>query len=145
MVKNPPEGMPRITPRLVYDEAQAAIDFLGRAFGFRVRERLDMKDGRVGHAELELEGGIISLSSVWPEMGLASPRDLAGVHTQVHCFVDDVDAHHARARAAGATIVSEPAEEFHGARLYRAIDLEGHRWIFATQVKDVAREDWPVM
>ncbi len=145
MTRNPPEGMQRITPTLCYADAPAAIDFLQRAFGFHTRERLDMEDGRVGHAELGLEGGVIMLASLWPEMGFASPRDLTGVHGQTYCFVDDVDAHHARARAAGATIVAEPADQFYGARMYRAVDPEGHRWIFATQVRDVAREDWPKM
>ena len=130
---------------LAYADAPAAIEFLRDAFGFEARERFDMEDGRVGHAELVLEGGVIRLASLWPEMGFASPRDLTGVHGQTHCFVDDVDAHYARARAAGATIVTEPADEFYGARMYRAIDPEGHRWTFATQVRDVPREEWPKM
>ena len=49
------------------------------------------------------------------------------------CWIDDVDAHHARARAAGAIITVPPTDQDHGARVYRAIDPEGHRWIFATQ------------
>ncbi|HEY0136477.1 MAG TPA: VOC family protein [Nannocystis sp.] len=145
MTKNPPEGMQRITPGLVYTDAPAAIEFLRDAFGFEVRERLDMSDGRVGHAQLELEGGVVTLSSVWPELGLASPRDLTAVHGQTRCFVDDVDAHHARARAAGATIVAGLSDEFYGDRIYRAVDPEGHRWIFATHVRDVPPEEWPAM
>ena len=145
MTTNPPAGAPRITPMLAYADAPAAIEFLQRAFGFHTRERLDMKDGRVGHAELELEGGVVRLASLWPEMGFASPRDLAGVHGQTHCFVDDVDAHHARARAAGATIVAAPADQFYGARVYRSVDPEGHRWVFATHVRDVPRDQWPEM
>ena len=111
MTKNPPEGTPRITPMLAYADAPAAIEFLRDAFGFALRERYDMEDGRVGHAELVLEGGVVRLASLWPEMGFASPRELAGVHGQTHCFVDDVDAHYARARAAGATIAAEPPNE----------------------------------
>lgn len=145
MTKKLPQGMQRITPALAYADAPAAIEFLRDAFGFEVRERLDMKDGRVGHAELELEGGVINVSSVWPELGLASPRDLTAVHGQTRCFVDDVDAHHAHARSAGATIVTDPEDQFYGARVYRAVDLEGHRWIFATHVRDVPREEWPAM
>lgn len=143
--KNPPEGKQRVTPLLTYAEAPAAIEFLRDAFGFCVRERLDMEDGRVGHAELELEGGVVMLASLWPDMGFASPRELPGVHGQTYCYVDDVDAHHARAKAAGATILSEPADQFYGSRIYRAVDLEGHRWVFATQVRDVPREQWPAM
>jgi len=43
--------------------------------------------------------------------------------------VDDVDAHFARAKAAGAMILSDLEEAPYG-RLYRAEDLEGHRWMF---------------
>ena len=70
-------------------------------------------------------------------MGFASPADLPAVPSQIFCYVDDVDAHHERARAAGATIAAEPKDEPHGDRMYRAVDPEGHRWMFATHVKDV--------
>ena len=65
---------------------------------------------------------------------------LPAVHSQVHCYVDDVDAHYERARAAGATIAAAPRDEDHGERSYRAVDPEGHRWIFATSVRDLDPE-----
>jgi uncharacterized glyoxalase superfamily protein PhnB len=46
--------------------------------------------------------------------------------------VDDVDAHFRRALAAGATVIDQPADQEYGERTYRATDVEGHRWIFAT-------------
>jgi uncharacterized glyoxalase superfamily protein PhnB len=49
--------------------------------------------------------------------------------------VDDVDAHHERARAAGATIAAAPADQPHGSRIYRAVDPEGHRWIFSQPIR----------
>jgi uncharacterized glyoxalase superfamily protein PhnB len=55
--------------------------------------------------------------------------------------VDDVDAHFAHAREAGATIAAEPADQFYGDRNYRAIDPEGHQWIFSTHVRDVPPEE----
>jgi uncharacterized glyoxalase superfamily protein PhnB len=57
------------------------------------------------------------------------------VHAQVYCFVDEVDVHFARAQKAGATIAAEPKNQ-HGTRFYRAIDLEGHRWIFSTPLSE---------
>ncbi|HKJ23720.1 MAG TPA: VOC family protein [Myxococcota bacterium] len=122
-------------PYLVYADAPAAIEFLGRAFGFEERSRHAMPDGRVGHAELALEGGVLMLASVWKEMGFASPQDLPGTHAQVYWVVEDVDAHFERARAGGAVIAAEPVEE-HGSRMYRALDPEGHRWLFATPIGD---------
>lgn len=122
----------QIIPYLAYADAPAAIDFLCAAFGFRETFRFPMDDGRVGHAELALGDRALYLASLWPEMGHASPRDLPGVHCQIYCVVDDVDAHHERARAAGATIATPPADTPHGDRSYRALDPEGHRWIFST-------------
>jgi uncharacterized glyoxalase superfamily protein PhnB len=60
----------------------------------------------------------------------------------VHAYVDDVDAHCARARAAGAKIEREPADQEYGDRNYGAIDPEGHRWFFAQKLRDVAPEEW---
>ncbi|MDX6519236.1 MAG: hypothetical protein QOF50_2082 [Gaiellaceae bacterium] len=60
----------------------------------------------------------------------------------VHVYVEDVDAHLAHARAAGATILSELEDQPFGDRQYRAEDLEGHRWMFATHVRDVPPQDW---
>ncbi|MCH9687078.1 MAG: VOC family protein [Deltaproteobacteria bacterium] len=129
---------------LCYQEAPAAIDFLCRAFGFEEAYRMTMDDGRVGHAELRHHDNAIMVASVWPDLGLASPQDLPAVPNQIQCFVDDVDAHYRHAREAGATIAAEPADQFYGARIYRAVDLEGHRWIFATQTRNVDLNDLEV-
>ncbi len=141
MPENPVRSPQRISPYLVYADAPAAIEFLCKAFGFEEEYRLAMDDGRIGHADLVYEGNVISLASLWPEMGFASPKDLPAVHCQLHCYVEDVDAHYAVARAAGATILAEPEEQPYGDKSYRAVDTEGHRWIFATRVRDVAPED----
>ncbi|MGH7288291.1 MAG: VOC family protein [Myxococcota bacterium] len=122
--------MQRFTPMLVYADAPAALEFLTKAFGFEVRFRMDMPDGSVGHAELGIGDEVVMLASEWPAGGVVSPLQLPAVHAQIYVRIDDVDAHHARARAEGATIAAEPADQEHGERTYRAIDPEGHRWIF---------------
>jgi PhnB protein len=109
----------------------AALDFLSRAFGFEERFRMDMPDGSVG---LGLGEEVVMLASEWPAGGVVSPLRLPALHAQIHVMVDDVDAHFTRARAAGATIASEPADQAYGMRSYRAIDPEGHRWIFASEL-----------
>ena len=121
----------RIIPYLIYADAPAAIAFLCRVFGFKELLSMPMDDGRIGHAELAHEDNVIMLASASDEMGLRSPKNLAALHSLVTCHVDDVDAHHARAREEGATIVGEPQDQ-HGGRMYRAADPEGHRWIFTT-------------
>jgi PhnB protein len=126
---------------LAYEDAEEALRFLCGAFGFTERFRMPMEDGRIGHAEVVSHGQVVMLASVYPELGFASPRKLDGCPSQLMLYVDDVDAHFARAKGAGATIIGEPVDEFYGARVYRALDCEGHRWIFATQTRDVAPEE----
>ena len=135
MAQNPPPGNQRIVPYLAYRDAPAALDFLATAFGFEELCRYPMEDGRIGHAETGFDGNVVMLASVYEEMGFASPRELDAHHGQIMCHVDDVDAHYARAKGAGATIVAEPADQ-HGSRSYRAVDPEGHRWIFSTPTGD---------
>ena len=128
-------------PMLSYEDVAAAVDWLTNAFGFNeVGERYTDDQGRVTHAEIELEGALVYLG--WPGEGYMSPDHHAQVceHARrwsevpyvvngVHMTVDDVDAHCERARAAGASILREPTTEAYGL-LYNAADLEGHRWMF---------------
>src|SRR5262245_13678484 len=128
--------MQRFTPMIVYADATAALEFLAKAFGFAERFRMDMPDGSVGHAELGFGDEVVMVSSEWAVGGVVSPLRLAAVHAQIHVRVDDVDAHFERARDAGATIAAEPADQDYGSRTYRAIDPEGHRWIFSAPIAE---------
>src|SRR4051794_20516726 len=123
--------MGTLVPMLAYADAPAAIDFLSRAFGFVVTMRMDGPEGSVGHAELALDGAVIALATVWRAGGFSTPEELGGVHGQVWCEADDIDAHYDRAVASGAVVVGPPADQDYGYRTYRAIDPEGHRWYFA--------------
>lgn len=90
------------------------------------------EDGTIAHAELDLGDQVIMLASVWRDGGLATPNELGTVHCQLRCLVDDVDGHWQRARDTGAVVIGEPTDQDYGERVYRAVDPEGHRWIFAT-------------
>lgn len=131
----------RLYPMLSYADAPEAIRFLCDAFGFEERYRLPMDDGRIGHAELAHAGHVVMLASEYPEMGITSASRVETRYSQILCYVDDVDAHYQRARAAGATIAAPPEDQFYGDRSYRAVDPEGHRWIFATRVRAVSPEE----
>ena len=130
-----------IMPMLAYADAPAAITFLTSAFGFEERYRLAMPDGAVGHCELALDGAIVAVSSAWRDAGLYPPSELPGVHCQLAVMVADVDAHFERAKAAGATIVAPPEDQFYGFRMYRVNDPEGHRWVFQQRLRDVSVEE----
>ena len=131
----------RVVPALSYDDAPAMIEFLCRAFGFVERFRLDMPDGSVGHASLLSDGEEITLASAYPEGGLGGPGGLPHRHATVMVYVDDVDAHYARAAAEGATIQQEPEDQFYGDRTYRAADPEGGIWWFHQELREVSGEE----
>lgn len=144
MVRNPPGGMNRITPYVFYDDVPAALDWLERAFGFTARMTFPAPDGRVVHAEMAIGEGVVMLGPSGITPTWKSPRSLGGANSQgLFVYVDDVDAHCAIARAAGARIVKPPADQFWGDRMYSVLDLEGHAWIFAQHLRDVSASELP--
>jgi uncharacterized glyoxalase superfamily protein PhnB len=140
MAQTPPEGSPRITPYILYEDCAAAIDWLTAAFGFREILRFANEEGVVTHAELRLEDGLVFIG--YPGTEYRSPKRTGERCAMTHVYVEDVDAHCERARAAGAAIVAEPHEPGYGDRRYDAEDPEGQLWSFATNLADVAPEDW---
>jgi uncharacterized glyoxalase superfamily protein PhnB len=123
-----------------YEDGIAALEWLHRAFGFREKTRLTTSDGRLSHGEMVAGDGLIMLASPTPEY--RSPKRHREMCEQarkwstvpwiidgVLVFVDDLSRHFARAKAAGATILSD-IEKGPPGRRYRAEDFEGHRWFF---------------
>jgi uncharacterized glyoxalase superfamily protein PhnB len=125
----------RIIPLLVYEDIAAAHDFLVDAFGFASGGVRRDGEGRAVHAEVRVGELAIWLHRVAADLQLASPRALPAAATGLVVYVEDVDAHFARARGRGAHIEREPADMPYGQREYGARDLEGHRWWFATPVR----------
>ena len=146
-MNNTPRGWPRISPSLFYDDAAGAIDWLCKAFGFEVRLRIEGENGRIEHSELTFGEGMIMVGQSGTDALPAfrargrSPKAVDGVYTQSLCvFVDEVDSHCARARAAGAVIYAEPEVHDYGPdywtdRSYGAADPEGHHWWFTQRVR----------
>ena len=135
-------------PFVAYEDAAAAIDWLSAAFGAveRADARQTSPDGTIGHAELDFGGGRVFLSTPSPDY--QGPRrhretceaawrwqDNAWVIDGLFVEVDDVDAHHARARDHGAAILREPEDVGVGFKLYTAEDPEGHRWMFGQRLQ----------
>jgi uncharacterized glyoxalase superfamily protein PhnB len=116
-----------ITPYLLYEDGGAAIDFLTRAFGFRVVDRTTGAAGGL-HAELELGGGHVYVGQ--PPSGFRNPGTV-GRTSEVYVVVDDVDAHYRRATDAGARVIEELNDLAFGHRRYGCVDPQGHEWYFA--------------
>ena len=123
-------------PCLRYQDAKAAIEFLCKAFGFEKHAVYEGPDGSIMHAELSFGNGMIMLGSVSdsPFSKLQKlPAEVGGVGTQSpYLIVNDADAHHAQALAAGATIVLPLKTEDYGGRGYSCLDPEGNLWNFGT-------------
>jgi uncharacterized glyoxalase superfamily protein PhnB len=113
-----------------YRDAVAAIDFLERAFGFQRGEVHQAPDGTVVHAELHFAGEWIMLGST--SDGSDGRMAIETGPASTYVVVDDPDAHHDRARAAGAEIVRELTDQDYGSREYSARDPEGNLWSFGT-------------
>ena len=126
-----------IVPALRYREARRAIEFLCNAFGFEKNLTVDGPHGTIAHAQLTFGNGMIMLGS-HPHEGeygklVQPPEPPSLVNTQgIYVIVSDPDAHHARAKAAGAEILIELTDQDYGGRDYTARDPEGHVWTFGT-------------
>ncbi|MGH2913648.1 MAG: VOC family protein [Solirubrobacteraceae bacterium] len=121
-----------ITAVLVYDDIQAAHDFLVDAFGLQSGGVVDDTDGQAVHGEIRVSEAAIWLHRVSAENELSAASALPAASGGLAVIVDDVDAHHAHARASGAHIDSDPTDQPYGRREYGARDPEGHRWWFGT-------------
>src|SRR6202163_3874250 len=102
MAKPIPDDYPRVTPYLIVDGANAAIDFYSSVLGATERMRLAGPDGKVGHAELGIGDSVIMLADEHPEMGARGPVTVGGTPVMLHVYVEDADAVFERAVGAGA-------------------------------------------
>ncbi|MDQ8732641.1 VOC family protein [Bradyrhizobium sp. LHD-71] len=137
-----PFHRPVFVSAVVYKDPMAALDWLEKAFGFERVMLITDKDGNLAHSEMKFGEGQIMVGTEWTDY-VASPASAGGRNTQsIHVHLaDGIDAHCERAKAAGAVIVRELADQFYGDRTYSARDPEGHVWSFGQTTKKVSRED----
>jgi PhnB protein len=140
-VKPIPEGYPRVSPYLVVDGAQKAIEFYTTVLGFTERMRMPGPDGRIGHAELQLDGSVVMLADEFPDVGAKAPSAYGGSPVSLSVYVEDVDATFERATEAGATVVRPLENQFYGDRSATIDDPFGHRWTIHTHIEDVSPDE----
>ena len=138
-----PSGASVVTPYLSVSDAAQMIDFYKNVFGAIETIRLNQPDGRIGHAELTINGAAIMLADEFPEMEFLSPKTLGGKRSPVsiHLYVEDVDEVYQRALSAGATSLREPADQFYGERNAQVRDPSGHCWDISTRIEEVSPEE----
>jgi len=122
------DTLPTIFPALRYQDAPAALEWLAKAFGFKKLMAAPLPDSGIAHAEMSLGNGAIMFGSMRHDPG----NPWSAAKQGIYVYVDDVDAHYARAKAAGAEIIRELQSTPYGSREYSARDPEGHLWSFGT-------------
>ncbi len=142
-VKPIPDGYQSVTPYLTVKNAAEALAFYRQAFGASEVMRLDMPDGKIGHAEFKIGVSNFMISDEYPNATSRAPETLGGSTVKLHLYVDDVDAAFAQAIAAGATETMPPADQFWGDRMGSLADPFGHHWLLATHVEDVDPSEFP--
>ncbi|WP_348756068.1 VOC family protein, partial [uncultured Aquincola sp.] len=98
-----PDGYPSVSPYLLVTDAAATVRFLVQAFGGQPLRQIDGEQGRLRHAEVRIDDGVVMLADAipgWP-----------AVDAHVHLYVADVDAAYAAALAAGGQPVQPPATQ----------------------------------
>lgn len=136
-----------VVPHIMVADAPAALSFYVRAFGAVEDFRLERPGGGVLHAEIRIGDAVLMLGdgdSDGADPGgdlFTSPAALGGTSVALHVYVPDVDALARTAVAAGAELLQEPQDQFHGDRTAILRDPSGHVWVFLTHREDLSEEE----
>lgn len=137
-----PSDYPAFSPYLTVHDAAQAISFYQAAFGATERFRLtDKSTGKIGHAEILIQGNLVMLNDENPQWGNQSPVTLGGSPLTFCLLVDNADAALARAVAAGATVLMPAADQFYGFRSASVRDPFGHLWMLQHEIEKVSPEE----
>ena len=132
-VKAVPEGFHTVTPYITASNAAAVIDFLQRAFGATVVERIEGDKGRIRHAQIKVGDSIVMLTD--------GNDDCRPAPAAFYLYLEDVDAAYEQALRAGGISIMEPADQFYGDRSGGIRDACGNSWWLATRIENVPSEE----
>ena len=141
MAQNPPAGFHTVTPYLVVDGAEKAIEFYKKVFGAEAIDVAKGPDGKVMNAQLKIGDSMIMLNDEFPDYGAVGPTKMGGSPITLHLYVPDADATYNKAVEAGCQVTMPLADQFWGDRYGMVVDPFGHKWGIATRVKDVSQAD----
>jgi uncharacterized glyoxalase superfamily protein PhnB len=134
MTVNPiPEGYHTVTPYIVAADVDRLLDFVEAAFDAAEKERVPSQDGRTGHAEVTIGDSYVMLGR--------EQEGFPALPAMLYLYVPNTDATYARALAAGATSVQEPADMFYGDRSAGVKDPAGNTWMIATRQENLTPEE----
>ncbi|MGI9384175.1 MAG: VOC family protein [Methyloligellaceae bacterium] len=136
-----PEGFHTITPYVAVASGAEAIETYKAALGAQELMRMPAPDSdKIMHACLQIGTSKLFLCDEYPEKGMMAPKNGAG-GAHFYIYVDDVDAQHQVALAAGMTETMAPDDMFWGDRMSELVCPFGHHWTLATHVRDVSPEE----
>jgi uncharacterized glyoxalase superfamily protein PhnB len=127
-----------LLPHLVYQDVDAAVEWLSRVFSFQEHYRHGGPPSN--GAQMHFGGAWIMLSRA--REGRAAPDTIGSWTQSLTVFLEGVEQHFERSKAAGARVIEEPHETVYGEFQYAALDLEGHLWLFSRHARDVKPEEW---
>ena len=130
-----------ITPYLTTADPAAAVEFYQSVFGAEQCLRLEGPDGMIVHAEIKIGDTRFMIGGEYPDMDIKGPGLLGGSPVLLYLYVDDLEATLAQAVAAGATVLVEPEDQFHGDRTAKMADPAGHIWMLGQVLEEVSDEE----
>jgi len=138
-----PKGYHSITPYLVVNGAEKAIEYYKKVFGATEIMRMPAPNGKIGHAELKIGDSPIMLADENPAMGQGhtSAATVGGSPVSIYLYIENVDDVVKRAVAEGATVLKPVQDQFYGDRSGFIRDPFGHLWGVATHVEDVSADE----
>jgi PhnB protein len=135
---------PALSPHLVVDDANAAIDFYVKAFGAVELVRMPGPNGKLIHGAVQIDGATVMVADDFPEMTdgkSMTPNALGGTPVTIHLTVTDVETRFQQAVDAGATVVMPLEDQFWGDRYGIVRDPFGHQWSLGQPVREVSPEE----
>jgi len=140
MIKPVPDGFGTITPHIVVNEAEKAIEFYKKAFGAQEISKAKGPTGKIIHAMVRIGDSLLMLNDEFPENKVVGPNALGGTPFALHIYTDDPDKMYKQAVGAGAIEIMPISDMFWGDRYGQIQDPFGHRWAIAAHVKDMSPE-----
>ncbi len=134
-------GMPTLSAYITLKNCSDAIAFYKKAFHATEKSRLLMPNGKIGHAEIEIEGSILMMADENLDWGNKSPETIGGNPMTFSLYVKDADTAFKKAIEAGATAIMPVEDMFYGDRVGQVIDPYGYKWMIATHKEDVSTEE----
>lgn len=135
-VKPIPDGYHSIQPYMMYKNCSAAIAFYHSAFGATEKFRMHRPDGTIQHSEMQFGDCVVMLADENVGLDALSIEHFGGSPVGIYFYVEDCDKLYAQAVAAGATSLSEPADQSYGDRTAGVQDPFGYKWWLGTSIRN---------